>query len=494
MNLNLTSRGRPLPEEVTRQIMSQSGLTSEGTAAVEAALDPFHDFKIKDLEGWIDTVSGQSLVQVYTRQFQVKKDPGWGAGNWDCHLILAPSDIVTTYRQALKPFTPATFEGMRVNDLTTPFGISLSSTSATQAYGGLTICKAQSGGGLDPFAKEVGQVTECMEAFANTTLTSGGGLNRPTGAYRVISQGFEYRDDTAELYKQGSKVIYRTCDYDERIRINSVKAVSLNGAATNLTQGASYQPMRRPPINSVSARNMPNALTGLAKDGAYVVATMRNSILPPKRITDDTWLINSESGAVMSDTVFSQNNCWVTDPSPFTTTAASTANDPNILSLGNVVHDAGTNLSGCIISGLAEAATLTVTYKVIIEQFPIATDSMLIPLSSPSPPFDPAAMTMYMRAIASLPVGCNVEDNDHGDWWKGVVSNFKKGYKIGKRALNELDNVPGLSPYVNGVKQVLVSAEDLVAVMGKARGALSNKTKKDMKMLKDKTSKIKGAK
>jgi hypothetical protein len=482
---NLTSHGTPLPEEVSRGILLSSGLTTAGAAAVEMALDPFHDYKIHELEGWVDNYQGNSLVQVYTRQYQIKSDATFGTNLWDAQIVLTQSDIAGLFRQVLIPASTIV-PTQRLSVGLNPLSLQVSTSEPIACYGGLTVIRNVTGGSLNPFMQDSTQLVNAIEYASNSALsTTNFNLSgRPFGSYRVMSAGAEVRDDTATLYQQGSKVMWRHCDYNETIYANLTKNITINtSTASTFVTNSGYLLMRVPPVNATEARNIPNSLSGLAKDGCYIVSTQRTSVLPPSRIVDSRWMFSNESTAGLSNTPSAAASIWISDPEFFSTASTTAAINPNVCNLGTPLHDSGMNPCGAIFSGLNPASTLTVTLKVVIEMFPRTDDPVLIPLCSPSPCLDVLALEMYQRALGLLPVGCDVADNLHGDWWKNIVKNFKRGYSMGKRAVKEIGKVPGLGNYAEDVLGIMEGSENLVKLLKDDRKNLTAENKALLKRI-----------
>jgi hypothetical protein len=460
--LNFTSRGMPLPEFVTEEVLKESGLTQAGAAAVEAALDPFHDYNIANLRGWVDTFAGDTITQVFTRQYQITTSETFADSLWDTQIILTGSDIAEKFVCVSTP-SGVTTNVIRTSTLGNPCGFQFGAASESQVYGAVTICKNVHGSSVSPFVKEGDQETVVIEPFAPTELTDSdvAVLGRPYGAYRVIGAAFEIHDDTAELYKQGGSTFWRWPDYEEEYSLTFVKDVTVNGNAATTTGTSIHKMQRKPPQSSTAARLFPRSKTGLARDGAYVVGTMRDSVLPMARIADARQIFCNEDLSTMSSstTEADYNSMWISDPEYYTTAAASSSADPRVLSVSHPHHDSGINPCGVIFSGLASQASLRLVVKYIIEQAPNGLDSQLIPLVTPSAAFDARALELYGRLVNTVPIGTSVFNNASGDYWKGIIGNIMKGAKIGRRVLREASDVPMLAPLLGPIDDAVSAAE-----------------------------------
>jgi len=81
--------------------------------------------------------------------------------------------------------------------------------------------------------------------------------------------------------------------------------------------------------------------------------------------------------------------------------------------------------SGVILEGLNPNSTFTVTLRTVWEVAPDygdANGAVLVPLTQPSPAYDPIAIELYQRAVAMLPVAVPVGMNAAGDWWDWVLA------------------------------------------------------------------------
>jgi hypothetical protein len=461
--LNLTSRGTPLPEFVTEEVLKESGLTQAGAAAIEAALDPFHDYNIANLRGWVDSFAGDTITQVFTRQYQITTSEAFGDSLWDAQIILTNSDIAELFVCTSTP-TGVGSDNIRNSTLTPPLGVQFGAASEIQVYGAVTVCKNVHNSSVSPFVKVGDQETVVIEPFASTEVTDAdvAVISRPTGAYRVIGAAFEIHDDTAELYKQGGSTFWRWPDYEESESLYYVKNITISGSTPSTTTGTSIHTMqRKPPQNSTEARLFPRSKTGLARDGAYVVGTMRNSILPMSRISDARQLYCNEDLSTMGPgtTEADSESIWISDPSYYTTASAGSSTDPRILSLSHPHHDSGLNPGGVVFSGLSSQASLRLVVKYIIEQAPNGLDAQLIPLVTPSAAFDSRALELYGRLVNTVPVGTSVFNNASGDYWKGIIGNIVKGAKIGRRVLREASEVPMLASLVGPIESAVSAAE-----------------------------------
>lgn len=489
---NLVPSGTPLPERITEKVLKESGLSINGIAAVEVALDPFHDFNVNHFRGWVDTHSGDTVTQVFTTQRTVTSDLS-DTETWDVQFIMSESDVSVELMQAatlVDSGTNTIRNVLQTNfNANQPLGVKVTADSPVTNYGGLTITRnLSSAANVSPFVF-TGSHNSVSLDFNGTVAAPGGATvsnSRPYGAYRVISAGFEVYDETAELYKQGASTMWRWPDFEEEITYVYSKGVTQSGGGSVFAQNVRAKCNRKPPMNDAQARILPRTKTGLARDGAYIVGTMRNGILPPRRITDEALLYSNEGLNAMTSAIDETSNdaVWVANPGKFVTTATGFQTDPTLLGFSTPYHDSGLNPCGVIFTGLHPLASLRVVYKVVVEMCPTLYDTQLIPLTTPSAPLDVKALELYSKLVSTVPVGTAVGNNANGDYWKGIMGNIGKAYKIGKRVLDAAGLVPELAPVTVPLQSMVRLIDGLYEKGIHAKTAQNNLVGKEAKKIK----------
>jgi len=404
--------GVPLPENETKKILKSLGLNASGAAAVETALDPFHDYDVSGNMGWPDGNPSKSIVMTYTRQTLV----GSIGANSQMSICFSPLTIPVQFIRT------SIAGGIRLNGTYTSStylpNVGLTSASTASGWGGLSIIQGTSQN-LTPSTYNGSTVTIGMlNPFASSYETPGENNISTQGAYRVIGAAFEVHDLTPPLYQTGSVTVWRFADGIEQHNVVYHKTNG-NGGVTPVRQQLPTTLLRNPPATLEEAVSIPGSLTWSAKDGCYVVAPLALDRMAPQRVVEQAVMITSE------DSSYSVTEAVATNPLVW----GDASNLSNYVCT-NIAHIGSITSCGAFFSGLAAESTFRVTAKWILEYYPVVAETTLIPLISNPCPYDPAALHFYTHAIQTLPFGTAVGNNAHGAWWKQVLKNMLSGAKI----------------------------------------------------------------
>jgi len=213
----------------------------------------------------------------------------------------------------------------------------------------------------------------------------------------------------------------------------------LTTGATPTVVGFTGHEMQYQPSTLTEALLMEGTRQWKAADGAYVVGSfngVENPVCSNQYVQPILIAANNHQSTITLPNVFYEN---VAIPS------SGLAADRNCYWQPNKF--APINQSGVMLTGLSEQTTLTITLKAYYEQFPGPAEPLYAVLAKPSACFDPVALQMYLHALQSMPIGVPVDDNDFGDWFAGIVSEFAP--MIGN-ALNTI--IPGAGLVGSGAK------------------------------------------
>lgn len=249
------------------------------------------------------------------------------------------------------------------------------------------------------------------------------------GKSRLIGLGTEITNTTSDFYKQGTCTVYRYPQGDMDAKVRRFKAVP-NAAVS--TQQITFQPS-----TLATAMLLSGTRQWKAAEGAYIVAAFNDeqNLALPAEYRQPVLYPSTE------DDIAGVNNTFPI-MLPFTVEGLEAASwTPN--------RWAPINTGGCILTGLSEQTTLTVTVNAYVELFPTPAEPELVVLAKPSAAYDPLAMTMITRALESMPVGVPAADNGFGDWFAGLISEFAE--PIGD-ALSIL--IPGANYMGKGAKKL----------------------------------------
>lgn len=203
--------------------------------------------------------------------------------------------------------------------------------------------------------------------------------------------GYEVRNVTAQLYKQGAVVCYK-----QPMQWSQGRAAE--GALPLNWSPAQYTEM--PPKTSASAALYPNSRIWDAAEGCYNIITL-----------------NDVENKVTSPVPFC---CQFTD-SNFTGTFVNQQAFGSLPTdeLASVVYPFDN--VGAVFTGLSDSTSLMVTVRYLYERFPTEDSPDLLVLARPPSPYDPLALELYARCLRELPSYVMVKDNPLGEWFGKIL-------------------------------------------------------------------------
>jgi len=359
-------------ENKITKLCERVGVTPDGKAYLDNALDPFKDEMVR-CEGLPDLMTGNSVVREVKQTVTIAAP---GSVNWSAHIFMDPlvgpyTGYDTTQRSQFS-WDPTT----QVNP---------------KNFGGLTVRSGPDGVNLTP---------------TDTTLSLPLPIGFANAKTRVLGMAFEVHDTTAAVSKQGTVIVYRK---NSQLHKNQAINSWINPAV--LTQRGSdvVLNLAGPPVNPADCLILPGSKQWEAKDGCYCVCTASDQNNNPSG--------SNLMATFQNDTKLAAGHGWI---SPLLTIDA--ANSNIFAPFGNGVMATPFNYSGAYFTGLNPVSTLTLNANWIIETFPDETDVGIIPIATPSPAFDPAALELYARIAHKLSSGVKVGSNASGDWIKNLAN------------------------------------------------------------------------
>lgn len=350
------------------------GLTAEGKAWVDYALDPFKDL-IKPHAGYPDKDLNPSVTEVVKQSVVVTRPASVASGNWDCLIFLDQAAISRDHFSTPTGAIPSSL--LRVGQSGTAY-----------KRGGLVVRSGAPGATLDTTTTQNALCLGVDAALYNAE------------SCRVISLGFEVHDTSNILEKQGSLVPFRV---DKTLgQPTSFTTMEDNGVTACIPTAYSGPTLNEPPKTLAAALDLPGSRQWLAKDGVYVVPVMVEDQNPALAV-----------GA---------NNATYTravDTSVYAPAIASAGANRHIYVNGGYNVSWPWSMSGVFIAGLHQDGEVTINFNYIIERFPSAT-SPIKRLCFPSPAYDEAALSLYGEIAPLLPTGVPVNENGFADWIKGI--------------------------------------------------------------------------
>lgn len=247
------------------RLVNEGKIGPSGRDWLVAALDPFHDTQLANLEGWPDVECGASVVRCIKQSMTIKKPAGLPAGNWDCHIVQWP--WLTSSGNTFTPTSTRVGNAFSMN--ATPI------TGAQQRLGGLQAFGVEGGADLEIMCPVGGTTQVAGTLNIDSTFTKGSG--------RLIGAGYEVRNTTAELYLQGSVICYREM-------ANARDVVALHGfgpvtAGGNVMTVLNATEVRYPPSNAAEAKLLCGSREWKAEEGMYQVAAFTTSDNPAMTIS-----------------------------------------------------------------------------------------------------------------------------------------------------------------------------------------------------------------
>lgn len=375
------TRGQKLDRAAyVSKLIQSKRITPDGADWLTLRLDPYHDFA-RPIAGYPDADAFDTIVSAYNYEYNVSK-PAGAAANWDAHVFTLPfaSSICSLGNITAGQFVQ---------------------TADGHNMGLVNVAKDDAGGPLFPTAVPVASAN-----FSMTRIDTFAGIE--AGVSRVIGMGIEIIDTTAQLYKQGALTAYKM----PTVRNISGNLGYLNTAGTlqtNLTVGL----ISAPPSTVAEAVLYRSSVQWETHEGCYMSVGQEG-------VVNDFATDTKGALAITTDGTFTPAT-----PSLVTNVSATTALQAPPILTSAVAADGlkrvNVTQSGVFLSGLHNDATFKVRVRVYVERAPERGDTDLIPLCSPSAPYDAKALELYSMAVTMLPVAVPVSFNAKGDWWKWIV-------------------------------------------------------------------------
>lgn len=398
MDTSITPRAPRRARQIIDGLIASKTLTPKGLNFLTMATDPFHDVPLEPA-GFPDINTVPSIVQVFTQTVSISAPTVTGTGPWECHVFFAPYSPPSTSTGALG-FAPY------------PYNPTTGTIDATTALPAATLAP-----GYNILTGPPGTDWSVNPNWTNNSQ----GIYFPTtvigGLFRIIAAGVEVVNTSAQLYKSGACTSYRapshrtcgTLNYqigtevpiiqtkygDHRPKSETLPVTTIIPATF----------IEMPPTSQSLAQLYPNSRTWAAEEGYYGIGTLTDAD-------------NDYQPAIVGTLVALQ-------PPSNAALAASTSQPAWIWGSGNGKTHFGRPLPmdchGVVATGLNALSTLQVTTRYIIERIPCVYEPQLLVLTRPCSPYDPVALEIYSRTIASLPVGCMVKENPLGEWFTSIL-------------------------------------------------------------------------
>lgn len=385
-------------ERFLENAVSFGKLTSSGKDFLIAALDPFHDQQLKDLQGWPDLETSSSVVRLIKQTISVKAPVGT-VNPWDMYVDLWP------WLNSLLFISTSHGGGSRRND-----NLVIDTNGSGTYMGGLTVWATNAGTAVD---------------FGNSANRIGM-INLPEdyskGSQRVVGIGFEVVNTTAEIYRQGQAVVYRQSNPVNKTTTMFMKE-GPGGAGT--FESMSFCPIPSPPTTIASTLLIPGSRQWAAEEGCYCVGCFCGQDNPPHIVGYTGPLVYTTEGG--ADTAYNVLGAMTTGPNMdpvYVPARILYPGSATSLTQPVVVHPI--HMSGARFTGLSTQSTFSITLNIYLETFPTVAEAGILVLATPSAQYDPVALEIFSNALTQLPVGVMVRENGLGDWFSDAVMTTSK--------------------------------------------------------------------
>lgn len=378
------------------------GLTTDGKQFVVQTVDPKHDLPFHQIVGWPDANSNPSLRYLVKYQMAIAAPTGTVAP-WDLHIASIPvTDIMPYIQTTTRSDSTFTYNG--------------SAASATF-------------GGVVARGVPTGTPVTWIPAAGSVSIVGQQGLDTvyQTGLSRVIAHGFEVRDTSAAINRQGACTVY--CQSEQRADPVTFTGITTSVASPNSSYFMiSGTPMRLPPTTVAQAMLYPDSRQWKSEEGSYHVARFMNLENPACQPIHDVpmWYTNTSDQANSYGTGGFVANTF---PLILPVSASGVSNTVTIAATNVTTSFSGMpatkihnyHISGAIYTGLNPNSTFVVDIVWIVETFPGPAESDKLVLATPSCGFDPTALDIMAHVIADMPVAVKAGENFAGGWFDAIV-------------------------------------------------------------------------
>lgn len=416
-------------------------ITEDGSDWLKSSLDPFHDEQLV-LEGQPSYSQADTVVQCIPKTFVVSADglnlqPG---ETWDVNIFNLPIDTTCL----AGTFAPTISSGNHYRITT--------DATLTGRIGMVTAAKVKSGAKTfpdgTPFTGPVIYEATSPTDVTGTVTVPTRQNNYVTGAHRIVGLGFEVVNPTAFLNIQGLVTAYRQNQQSYQLYGNEIDNLGASqGPYTEINL------IRGPPASADAAYLLRHSRQWEARSGSYTVCTQAgwdNPFQYPRQMLPI--LKGDDSQGVVDD---------LTIPNSLALIQKGGLGDAQTQGYLNYsVHPF--NTSGVYYTGLSQETVLQVNVRFYVERAPTLSESDLIVLANPSPPYDPNAWKLYSEARSSMPVGVKLSENSLGTWFKKAAGTLVKDIlPIGKAVAKTV--LPALGPAGRVAADAIEAAETAYA-------------------------------
>jgi hypothetical protein len=439
---------------VLEQATQGKQITPEGRDYAKLRFDPCHDYQLTPA-GYPDADGSPTLVEKYTTSATVSHPSTQTSGNWSC-LVFNNPVVDSTYTDGISINGMGAFHTNASADI---IARDSSILTGNMQLEGFTILKMADGTGHRFFPGEGSTAwPHAASHFESQSLRACPAALR-NKRMRLIAQGFQVHNTTAEVYQQGACTTGMVAQTNQ-MDIN--RYVELNETNDGVKHHAQLNVWRAvcPPATVEEAMEYPNVEKWKAAEGCYARVGFNGIDQPMERAEARCLRYDCHDSNQTGPTV-QNGTCMV---SSFNDRASLTPVQICAFPVQSVF--ANTNCTFAYFSGLSFETTLEVTGRSFIEVAPRAGDALL-PVATPGAPYDPKVLQLIAAVETKIPIAVPVAFNDAGRYARMVA--HEVGGALAKFA-----------PIVGAIASPFVGPEAgaLGAAIGAAGGAVAAGTRR----------------
>lgn len=395
-----------------------SALLPEGKQAIMQRFDPFHDLPSKSA-GYPDDFSGSTVTRLIKKSVTFNSESGEGSpatGPWNFHVFNTP--ILTPVHCTEAASTISLGSVCQFNK----------DAQATIEYGGLMVIRS-----------DTSEFDNCPPDTTGNFLAQ---LKLDPedidATSRVIAQGWELRDNTANIVKQGMVTVYRQNEPQLKdFYLNAYDSGNGANASKKFIRSNSTL-IKMPPTNVSDALLLQGSKQWLLKDGVYCVTTFHDSEIPmsvpePNCISLIHPWKNVPVGSNFTETVIT-NLGWTTRSTGFPaagdwqTTATIPTTVPTTIDelVVPFIKLAPFNQSGAMCMGAPPEGSYTLTLNTYVEEAVGLDNKPFVTLGMQSPVYSPLAIRCMSILTHDSPIAVKIDENYLGEWFIDGMADIAK--------------------------------------------------------------------
>lgn len=458
------SSSTPISEITTKHIASvdrndarmRRFLGEEGSQIITALLDPFHDSEY-NFPGLPDSNTQKTVCQIVKRSFTVSA-PSGTVGTWSAVLFNTKLDRRQLCSACIKDSGTKGFGnwdgGAFVSDTGPARGYRGCNPQSQMDFGTLNCWSWNTDNGqffprtdklwVPPAnAISVGVLTNNSTVFSGYT-------EEGSVRYRVPGMGYEIRNTTASIYKQGTCTTVRVpAGHSQEFVTGHQKpdawqipvpiTLALGNAGIGYTQQL-YDSFIFPP-DTLDSAMLSGAIQREAAEGSYSVnvtdlenCTLDRDIQRYCAFSDGNYQAGSSRTGLLYANAYA--DCGLDFANPI-----GAGYTPVVNGFGALQHYTERDVIATYMTGLSAQTTFTVTFVAVVEIAPTDYDinyRTLVPLKRIPPTENERLLDLYQHAARRLPSSVPVSMNPMGEWWAKVVDGLISATKFASKNLAPL--------------------------------------------------------